>query len=143
MQFSSNTSIDEAYIHYDLQNEYGAGRQGKFIGAWDMVDGIPTFNPPNYDFSKGSWGGPKMEGQQIVDWDGKTRAFEAQPGNYKNYFDTGITTNNAISVDGGNKSLSYRLSVANVSTKDIIPALTYNRTNIGANVSANLTKNSR
>lgn len=138
LQFSSNTSIDEAYIHYDLQNEYGAGRQGKFIGAWDMVDGIPTFNP-NYDFSKGSWG-PKMEGQQIVDWDGKTRAFEAQPDNYKNYFDTGITTNNAISVDGGNKSLSYRLSVANVSTKDIIPALTYNRTNIGANVSANLTK---
>lgn len=138
LQFSSNTSIDEAYIHYDLQNEYGAGRQGKFIGAWDMVDGIPTFNP-NYDFSKGSWG-PKMEGQQIVDWDGKTRAFEAQPDNYKNYFDTGITTNNAISVDGGNKSLSYRLSVANVSTKDIIPSLTYNRTNIGANISANLTK---
>ena len=138
LQFSSNTSIDKAYIHYDLQNVYGAGRKGKFIGAWDIVDDIPTFNP-NYDFSKGSWG-PKMEGQQIVDWDGKTRAFEAQPDNYKNYFDTGVTSNNALSVDGGTKNLSYRLSVANVSTKDIIPALTYSRTNIGANISANITK---
>ncbi len=138
ISFSSNTSIDRAYILYDLQNTYGAGRNGKFEGAWDMKDGIPVYNP-SYDFSKGSWG-PKMEGQQIVDWDGKTKSFSPQADNYKDYFQTGITSNNALSFDGGVKNLSYRLSVANISSKDIIPGLKYQRTNVGVNISANILK---
>ncbi|MDA3942741.1 MAG: SusC/RagA family TonB-linked outer membrane protein [Bacteroidetes bacterium] len=139
LQFSSTTSIDRAYILYDLQNTYGAGRNGKFEGAWDIKDDIPVFNP-GYDFSKGSWG-PRMEGQEIIDWDGKSRNFLPQPDNYKDYFDAGITTNNALSVDGGNKYFTYRFSLANALTKDIIPGLRYNRTNVGANISADILKN--
>ena len=138
LQFSTNTSIDRAYILYELQNTYGAGRNSKFEGAWDLIEGIPTFNP-TYDFSKGSWG-PKMEGQEIVDWDGKSRSFSPQPDNYKDYFETGITSNNALSLDGGSKNLTYRFSLANVLTKDIIPGLRYNRTNVGANITAQLWK---
>jgi len=139
IQFSSTTSIDRAYILYNLQNIYGAGRNGKFEGAWDMDDNIPAFNP-GYDFSKGSWG-PKMEGQSIIDWDGKSRSFNPQPDNYKDFFETGITTNNTFSVDGGTKHITYRFSLANTLTKDIIPGLKYNRTNLGASLSANLLKN--
>ncbi len=139
ISFSSNTSIDEAYILYDLQNTYGAGRNGKFEGGWDINnDGIPVLNT-GYDFVKGSWG-PKMEGQTIVDWDGKTKTFDPQPDNYKNYFQTGITTNNAISLDGGIKETTYRFSIANVATKDVIPGLKYNRTNIGLNFSSKFLK---
>ena len=139
IQFSSTTSIDRAYILYNLQNIYGAGRNGKFEGAWDMDDNTPVFNP-GYDFSKGSWG-PKMEGQSIIDWDGKSRSFNPQPDNYKDFFETGITTNNTFSVDGGTKYITYRFSLANTLTKDIIPGLKYNRTNVGASLSANLLKN--
>ncbi len=138
LQFSSTTSIDKAYILYDLQNTYGAGRNGKFEGAWDMKDGLPAFNP-GYDFSKGSWG-PKMEGQEIIDWDGKSRNFLPQPDNYKDFFETGITTNNALSIDGGAKHITYRFSLAHTLTKDIIPGLRYNRTNVGANISVNILK---
>ncbi|NPD84546.1 SusC/RagA family TonB-linked outer membrane protein [Lentimicrobium sp. L6] len=139
VSFSSNTSIDQAYILYDLQNTYGAGRNGKFEGAWDInANGTPVFNP-SYDFSKGSWG-PKMEGQTIVDWDGNEKSFSPQEDNYKNYFEPGVTTNNSIGIDGGFKNMTYRFSVANIATKDIIPGLTYNRTNVGLNISASILK---
>lgn len=139
VSFNSNISMDKAYILYDLQNTYGAGRNGKFEGAWDVnSEGIPVFNS-GYDFSKGSWG-PKMDGQTIIDWDGKEKTFSPQEDNYKNYFQTGITANNSLGIDGGNKHITYRFSVANISTKDIIPGLKYNRTNVGLNISANFLK---
>lgn len=139
VSFNTNTSIDMPYIHYQLQNVYGAGRNGKFEGAWDMIEGVPTFNN-TYDFSKGSWG-PKMEGQTIVDWDGKERSFSPQPDNYSDYFQNGITTENSIGLDGGNKHLTFRFSASDIYTRDIVPGATINRTNIGLNLSGEILKN--
>lgn len=138
VSFSSNTSIDMPYILYDLQNTYGAGRNGKFEGAWDMIDGVPNFNS-SYDFSKGSWG-PKMEGQTIIDWDGKEKQFLSQEDNYKNYFQNGITTTNSIGLDGGTKDITFRFSAANTATRDIVPGATLNRTNLGLNLSGKILK---
>ncbi len=139
VSFNTNTSIDMPYIHYKLQNEYGAGRNGKFEGAWDMVDGIPTFNN-KYDFAKGSWG-PKMEGQTIVDWDGNKKTFTPQPDNYRDYFQNGITSENSLSLDGGNKYITFRFSASNLYTRDIVPGATINRTNLGLNLSGEIMKN--
>ncbi len=138
VSFSSNSSVDMPYILYDLQNTYGAGRNGKFEGAWNMVDGTPVYNSGN-DFCKGSWG-PKMEGQTIIDWDGQERQFLAQPNNYRNYFQNGLTSNNSIGLDGGTEKFTYRLSASDLRTRDIVPGATVNRTNIGLNLSGNILK---
>ncbi|MBI9033077.1 MAG: SusC/RagA family TonB-linked outer membrane protein [Bacteroidales bacterium] len=139
VSFNTNTSIDMPYILYDLQNTYGAGRNGKFEGAWNIVEGIPVYNPEN-DLCKGSWG-PKMEGQTIIDWDGQESSFSPQPDNYKNYFQNGITTNNSLGLDGGNEKFTYRFSVSDLRTRDIVPRATVNRTNLGLNLSGNILKN--
>lgn len=136
INFSSSTSFETPYIHYDLQNRFGAGRNGQFQGAWDMISGVPVFNT-NYDFAKGSWG-PRMDGQTIIDWDGKERSFSPQPDNYRNFFRTGITTNNAIGIDGGNKLLTYRFSASNALIKDIVPESDIDRTNVGLNLTLNI-----
>lgn len=139
ISFTSKTSIDMPYILYEMQDVYGAGRNGKFEGAWDMIDGIPTFNS-NYDACKGSWG-PKMQGQTIIGWDGVEREFTSQSNNYSNYFQNGITSNNAIAIDGGVKNLLLRLSASNVYTRDIVPGSNINRTNVGLNLSSTIMKN--
>lgn len=138
ISFSSKTSIDMPYIHYQLQNTYGAGRNGKFEGAWDMINGIPAYNS-SYDLCKGSWG-PKMEGQVYIDWDGKEKLFLPQENNYRNYFQNGVTSNNSIAIDGGTNNISYRLSASNIYTRDIVPGASINRTNIGLNISSNITE---
>ena len=138
VSFNSNTSVDMPYILYDLQNVYGAGRNGKFEGAWDMIDGVPNFNS-SYDFSKGSWG-PKMQGQKIIDWDGNEKEFLSQNNNYKDFFQNGVTTNNSVGLDGGNEYLAYRFSAANIYTRDIVPGADLSRTNVGLNLNGGFLK---
>lgn len=120
VNLSTNTTFEEAYILADFQNEYGAGRNGKFEGAWEINDeGIPVYNTASAA-AFGSWG-PKMEGQTIIDWDGKQKTFEPQPNNYSNYFQTGITSNNAISLQQGFEKINYRFSYSNLHNNDIVP----------------------
>ncbi len=53
--FNTNTSFDAPYILYDMQNTYGAGRNGKFEGPWKTTSGTPTYDATN-GASFGSWG---------------------------------------------------------------------------------------
>lgn len=134
VSFNSSTTIELPYIQTKFQNTYGAGRNGKFEGPWTMVSGIPTYNTTSAN-AFGSWG-PKMEGQTIRDWDGQVRAFNPEPDNYKEYFQTGVTSVNNISLQGGSEKVTYRLSAGNFTTKDIVPNTTLNRTNVTARTAA-------
>lgn len=139
VSFSNNTSIDNAYIHYDLQNEYGAGRNGKFFPPFILnQDGIPAYNV-NSASAFGSWG-PKMEGQEIIGWDGKKRTYSPQPDNYEDFFQTGYTLNNALSLDAAGENTSVRFSIADLRTREIIENSKFNRTNLGLNLAAKLLK---
>ncbi|MCX6290368.1 MAG: SusC/RagA family TonB-linked outer membrane protein [Bacteroidetes bacterium] len=137
VSFNSSTSVESAYIHEKFQNTYGAGRNGKFAGQWVMgIDSIPTYNTA-ID-AVGSWG-PKMEGQKIRDWDGQIRNFNPQPDNYKDFFQTGLTTNNSVSLEGGSKKITWRGSAGYMTVKDIVPNTTLKRTNLSARGIAELT----
>ena len=127
ISFSSSTNIEKAYILYDFQNEYGAGRNGKFIDPWSIENGIPVFDNTSSS-SYGSWG-PKMEGQTIIDWDGQTRTFSPQPNNYNNYFQTGITINNSVSIESGDEISDFRFTFSNLNNSDIIPGSSLKRNN--------------
>jgi TonB-linked SusC/RagA family outer membrane protein len=137
VSFNSSTTVEMPYIHTKFQNTYGAGRNGKFEGPWELKDGIYTYNTASAT-AFGSWG-PKMEGQTIRDWDGQIRSFDAQPDNYKSFFQTGITSTNNVSLQGGNEKMTYRLSAGNFTTKDIVPNTTLNRTNVTARTTAAIT----
>jgi TonB-dependent SusC/RagA subfamily outer membrane receptor len=44
VSFTNNTSMDQAYILWDLQDTYGAGRNGQFVPPFRMVNGIPVYD---------------------------------------------------------------------------------------------------
>ncbi|MFN8154721.1 MAG: SusC/RagA family TonB-linked outer membrane protein [Bacteroidia bacterium] len=136
ISFNSSTTVELPYIHIKFQDVYGAGRNGKFEGPWELKDGVYTYNTASAS-AFGSWG-PKMEGQTIRDWDGQLRSFNPQPDNYRDYFQTGITAVNNISLQGGNEKVTYRLSAGNFTTKDIVPNTNLHRTNVTARTTANI-----
>lgn len=129
---SSSTSFERPYILYEFQNEYGAGRNGKFEGAWQIENGVPTYNVMSAS-AYGSWG-PKMEGQTITDWDGKQKTFDPQPNNYKDYYQLGITLNNSIALEGGTEKITYRFNFADLRNKDYIPDVKLSRTNLSSSI---------
>lgn len=137
VSFNSSTTFESATNVLKFQDKYGAGRNGKFEGPWDMVNGIPTYNT-NSASAYGSWG-PKMEGQTIRDWDGKLKTFDPQPGNYLDFYKVGTTTTNSVSLDGGNDKITYRFSFADMRNTDIVPGTKVNRNNIGIRSTAKIT----
>jgi hypothetical protein len=50
--------------------------------------------------------------------------------NVGNFFQTGVSYNNSLSLTGGNQNTSYYLSIANTSSTGIVPNNTFERTNI-------------
>ncbi|NVO04075.1 MAG: SusC/RagA family TonB-linked outer membrane protein [Bacteroidetes bacterium] len=138
IDFNSNTSIDMPVILWKLQNTYGAGRNGKFEGPWNTSSGTPVYDATNAS-AYGSWG-PKMEGQKIIDWDGKEKSYSPQPNNYSDYFSTGLTMNNSLSLSGGKKATTYRFTLTDLRNKDIVPNVEMNRTNLSLNVGTKIMK---
>ncbi len=140
VSYTNNTSVDMPYILYDLQNIYGAGRDGKFNPPYIFNnDGIPVYNVTSAS-AFGSWG-PKMEDQPVVNWAGKPSTYSPHPDNYRDFFRNGLTFSNSLALDGGNQKASFRFSVADLRTREIIENSDFNRTNIGLNLNAALTKN--
>ncbi|MCE5347927.1 MAG: SusC/RagA family TonB-linked outer membrane protein [Bacteroidales bacterium] len=88
-----------------LQNVYGQGTGGTLsVGT----DGIPYTNKG----VDGSWG-PKMAGQNVLDWTGTVQPFNPQPNNEKDFFRTGFTSSTTLALSGGNEKITSRLSLTN------------------------------
>ena len=118
---NSGATIDQAMVFPRLQNEYGQGAGGNF-----------SSNTGN------SWG-PRITGQQITDWTGKTVTLQAYSNNVKDFFQDAFSTNNAISVNGGTEKIQTYLSAANTYANGIVPTNNLNRNTFNARVTYNIT----
>ncbi|MBL0103872.1 MAG: SusC/RagA family TonB-linked outer membrane protein [Bacteroidetes bacterium] len=127
---TSGVTVSQVSVLPEYQDIYGGGASDQFI----VSDLDPTQLRANFEYD-GSWG-PKMEGQMVRQWDsyyptmpnyGKLTPWVAHPDNIKDFFETGVTTNNNISIDGGNDLTQYRLSYTNYNDKGVIPNENLNR----------------
>lgn len=112
----SGISWSKVALLPDYQNRYGGGASPEFITSdWDTTKLRSEFE---YD---GSWG-PELLGQEVLQWDayypelanyGKATPWIAHPDNVKDFFRTGLTTNNSIALDGGNETSLFRIGFTN------------------------------
>jgi len=140
VQYSSAFSIEKAGNFMPLQNIYGVGNNQTFLTL-----------PNGQKYTNGndeSWG-PKMDGTPVrmiysfypQDPDfGNLTPFVPQPNNVKDFFETGHTINNNISVTGGNENTSYRASYTNTYIQGVIPNTSLRRNNLGVSASLDITK---
>ncbi|HEY4337212.1 MAG TPA: SusC/RagA family TonB-linked outer membrane protein, partial [Puia sp.] len=134
-------------------NKDGSGNDREFTendqyGAHQNFPGtsLPFYNIIGFPGDGASWG-PKMEGQPLVWWDGKTRPYTANPNIFNSFYKTGMTTTHNVSFSGGGDAGTIRASY----TRTTNDAITYNShytqnvfnigssTNISSKVKADVT----
>lgn len=112
VQLSSSITLEKPALFPSYQNTYGQGDAGIYSAN-----------------SENSWG-PRMDGQNQVDWTGKSQAYAAQPDNYKDFFRTGSELINGVALTGGNNIAQTYFSFTNTLSKGIIPNNDYRRNNV-------------
>ncbi|GAL80908.1 outer membrane protein Omp121 [Algibacter lectus] len=143
---SLNTSVtlDSAFKLPEFQNTYGQGQSGQF----EFVDGLGGGTSDNLTYS---WGGPKLDaGILIPQFDSPVQLpdgsfvrggdtslysgfpitatpFNSNPDNLKDFYKTGVTTTNNISISNGFDNGSYRLSFTDLRSESIIPGVNLDR----------------
>jgi TonB-linked SusC/RagA family outer membrane protein len=143
ISINSSITFDSAFRLPDFQNEYGQGNAGNF----EFVDGLGSgIN----DLISYSWGPKLNDGNYVAQFDspvtlsdgtvvrgGDTSLynglsitptlFKSNPDNLKDFYRTGITTINNVSITDSFDRGSYRLSLTNLDSESIIPGVNLDR----------------
>jgi TonB-linked SusC/RagA family outer membrane protein len=132
INFSTNVDFQNALILPEYQNSYG---QGGSTDNFEFIDG--TSGDGGIDES---WGPPLDVGLEFVQWDsykvgGAPLPWVSHPNNIKDFYDTGVTLTNNLSLSGGAENISYRLSLGNMDQTGIIPFTDYSKFNVGGSSS--------
>ncbi|HEX7845149.1 MAG TPA: TonB-dependent receptor plug domain-containing protein, partial [Chitinophagaceae bacterium] len=122
VDFSTSLLIDKLYDVSNYQNVYGQSSINQASGRE-----LPT----SADNAKGSdsWG-HIMDGTPAPQFDGVVRPFSPVKDVYNNFFRTGSTITNTISLYGSNGNHDYRVSLSDLRNTDITPKSDYARTSI-------------
>jgi TonB-linked SusC/RagA family outer membrane protein len=132
---SSGITIAQVATLPDFQNVFGQGLDKMFT----YVDGKGRGVNDGVDES---WG-PRMDGYFLPQFfsKGYPEPFVAHPNNVKDFFNTGLTFDNGISVAGSGAKYDFRLGVNSQKQKGTVPNSEINKKNFTINSSYQLTKN--
>lgn len=132
VQIRSYATSDKFSVLPTYQNSYGQG----FGGDFKYVDGSGS---GVNDGADESWG-PKLDGRLIDQFTGKAQPWVAHPDNVKDFFQTGHSVSNAISVTANGQKTAARLSLTKDNQQGIVPNSTLSKLSASLNASASLTE---
>ena len=143
ISFNTSLFVDSAFRLPNFQNQYGQGNSG----AFEYVDGLGGGINDNITYS---WGPQLDAGILIPQFDSPVELangtsvrggdtslysglpitatpFISHPDNLKDFYKTGITTINNISISDGFETGNYRLSFTDLRSESIIPGVNLDR----------------
>jgi len=129
ISFNTNITTDKAIDFTDFQHEYGPGRDGA----------KPALAADALDIGNNHWG-PKLDGSQVIQFDGKTRPYSYNGLGLNSFYQTGITANHSLALSGGNQTGNYRFAFSDLDNKDIMPNASFKRQTFNMNVNSTLKK---
>lgn len=132
--YSSSVDVNQVNKLPEFQSTYAQGNPNAagvptYITASAGPDGIPGTD----DDTPGT---PNSWGPKISDVPGLTAH-----DNVKNFFQTGVTSQNDLSIAAGNENSSYRLSIGQLNQNGIVPNTYYERYSVRLTASTQLAKN--
>jgi iron complex outermembrane receptor protein len=120
ISFSHTQTVEEVYRVFDVQNVFGAGINPTFTKD---ASGVPEVDAANY-----FWGfGPKFDGSDVKDIDGRMIKWNAQKDNLKDIFDTGVFSNSNLAFQGANDNGNFRFSYTKMANKGVLPNNKFDR----------------
>ena len=134
INFSTGITVSQVSTLPSFQNSFGQGSNGKF----SYVDGKGGGVNDGVDES---WG-PKMDGRLIPQFysNGEAVPFVAHPNNVRDFFNTGVTYDNSISVAKSDEKSDFRLGVNNQKQLGTVPNSEVNKTNFTVNTNYQISK---
>ncbi|MEH6407458.1 MAG: SusC/RagA family TonB-linked outer membrane protein [Leeuwenhoekiella sp.] len=123
ISFNSNLMMDDAVDYTDFQDQYGQGSAGA----------KPTTSATALNTNRFAWGA-KLDGSSVIGYDGNEYTYSKAGQSYIDYYRTGTTVTNSLSVSKGMGDGAFRLSLSNLDAKSIVPNSGLKR--ITANLSA-------
>lgn len=128
VEYNLNAMFDQAVDNTDFQYEYGQG-----------VGGIkPATVSAAQQSGRMSWGA-KLDGSQVIQFDGKSYAYSAAKNNIKNFYRTGPSITNTVALSKGGDNGAFRLSVSHLDNESIIRNSGLKRNTINLNIDQNIT----
>jgi TonB-linked SusC/RagA family outer membrane protein len=153
----SATTFDKVAYLPKYQNQYGQGYSGEdewttfdiadnpnYPAGWAPLSGKKYVGTPDAD---SSWG-PKFDGSDYIPWYawypespyyGQTAKWEAKKNNIKDFYNTGVTKKQGVTISGGNDTFTARFSYTNLNQSGIIPSSDLNKHLLSVRLDANLT----
>jgi len=138
LSVNSSTQFERPLKLPDFQNSYGQGASSDYF-QW--IDGSAGDGGVDE-----SWGPPLDVGLDFVQWTSNGEYPEpwvSQPDNVKDFFETGVTLTNNVSLTGANDNGNFRLSITNLDQTGTLPNTDYSRQNYSMNAGYNLTNKLR
>ena len=154
VEINSNLTIDKVAYLPNYQNLYGGGYEGEdSFGTFDYNDWLNSGYEPEWaaldgvrhlvwdnNYADESWG-PAFDDQPYAPWYawfpgtaenpnpyfGETVPYSAQPDNVKDFYDTGVTMKNSVSIGGSGENYDARFAYTNVNQNGIIPFSTLDK----------------
>ncbi|MDR7371442.1 SusC/RagA family TonB-linked outer membrane protein [Flavobacterium aquidurense] len=132
---NSGITISKVTTLPDFQNSFGQGSNGKFSYVDGKGGGIN-------DGVDESWG-PKLDGRLIPQFysNGVAVPFVAHPDNVKDFFNTGLTFDNSISVAKSDDKSDFRVGANNQKQLGTVPNSEVNKSNFTISTNYQISKN--
>ncbi|HCY25306.1 MAG TPA: SusC/RagA family TonB-linked outer membrane protein, partial [Cryomorphaceae bacterium] len=134
---NSNTVLETPLKLPNFQDQFGNGGGGKY----SYNDGA-TYTGDYYDAYGENWG-PRTDGQlvKVYNSGGDAVPFEAAPDNMRNFFQTGVTTNNNVSISHADENGDFRFSGTQLNRRGIVPNTDLNRNTLQTSMGKKLFNN--
>jgi TonB-linked SusC/RagA family outer membrane protein len=128
VEYNLNYMADKAVDYTDFQYEYGQGLNGAKPGT--AAEAQAT--------SRMSWGS-ELDGSNVIQFDGNQYAYSAVKDNISNFYRTGSSLTNTVSVSKGGENGSFRLSLSNLDNSSIVRNSGVGRKTININAEQKIT----
>ena len=126
IDYNSTITFETPELYPDWQYEYGEGKYGTKV----------TTQADATSFGRLSYGA-KMDGTNVIQFDGVERPYSPQKDNIKNFYETGTTFTNTLAFSGGNNLFMYRVSLSNLDNHSIVPNSSLNKKIGNISITAN------
>ena len=124
---SLNTSVvlDMPLKYVQVQNKFGSGKATHLLGEEENE----------------TWGAELDAGELWAQWNsnGVKVPLVSYPNRFKDFFQTGLTNTNNVSVNGNYEKGNFRLSVGNMKNRGIVPNTDLSRITLALNTTYNIT----
>ncbi|WP_417363585.1 SusC/RagA family TonB-linked outer membrane protein [Galbibacter sp.] len=134
ISYTSSVTFDSPLVLPKYQNQYGRGTDGNF----PLIDTSADLNTQVSTVKGRSSWGPRFDGSMRLGYNGEMRPYVAQPNNVKDFFETGSSYVNNISLTAGSDKATVFFSYTNSDLESILPNSSVKRNNFNLRGTANL-----